>query len=183
MAFSTAPGILIAVPQLVDPNFLRSVVVMIEHNEDGALGLVVNHPTDQPCASIVEALGLPWHGGETDLLLRGGPVEPQSLWMLHNDSWSFDETMRVFSGVAVSRSRDALTRMSEAGEQRLLLTVGYAGWGAGQLEHEISAGAWITSNPTEALVFDAPRDRVWEQALWSMGINPAHLVEGGGTVQ
>lgn len=183
MSFSTAPGVLIAVPQLVDPNFLRSVVVMIEHTPEGALGLVINHPTDQTCAAVTESLDLEWPGDPETRLLRGGPVEPQSLWMLHHDGWSFSETMRVAAGIAVSRSREALNRMCEAEEERLVLCVGYAGWGAGQLDSEIGAGAWLTTETSESLVFEWSRSTVWERALRGMGIDPAHLVEGGGTLQ
>jgi len=181
--FTTAPGILIAVPQLLDTNFLRSVVVMIEHNERGALGLVINHATDHECAGVTEGMGLEWPGDEEARLLRGGPVEQHSLWMLHDDGWCFEETMRVAPGVGVSRSREALRRMCEGNEARLVLLVGYAGWGSGQLEQEISAGAWITGETTADVLFRWPREEVWERALRRLGIDPAHLVEGAGSVQ
>ncbi len=181
--FSTAPGILIAVPQLEDPNFHRSVVVMVEHNRDGALGLVLNHALPHDCAVVTSNFGLSWPGPADAKLGKGGPVEPQSLWMLHGDGWCFDETMRVSDGVAVSRSREALTRMCEGEEAQLRLLVGYAGWGPGQLESEISVGSWITGPVTPELVFRWPPDEVWSRALWALGIDPAHLVEGAGTVQ
>jgi putative transcriptional regulator len=181
--FSTAPGALIAVPQLQDPNFHRSVVVMIQHDADGALGLVVNHPTHHGCRDVAAGFGLPWPGGDNGRLRRGGPVEPQSLWMLHDDGWGFDETMRVADGVSVSRSREALTRMCQGGEDHLRLLVGYAGWGPGQLEREIAAGSWIVAETTAALVFAWPADEVWSRALSQLGIDPAHLVESAGMVQ
>lgn len=181
--FSAAPGVLIAVPQLQDPNFLRAVIVMIEHTPEGALGLILNQPTPHACGEVARELGVPWPGPPDRRLRRGGPVEPQSLWMLHDDGWCFGETMRVAPGVAVSRSREALTRMCEGDESRLLLLVGYAGWGPGQLEREIAAGAWITSETSAEMVFEWPVDEVWSRALRWMGIDPAHLVEGGGSVQ
>ncbi|MCA9541736.1 MAG: YqgE/AlgH family protein, partial [Myxococcales bacterium] len=159
--FTTAPGVLIAVPQLLDPNFLRSVVVMIDHDERGALGLVVNQPLPHQCAAVAAGFGLAWGGDEDAPLLRGGPVEPQSLWMLHDDGWWFDETMRVADGVGVSRSREALTRMCEGGEAKLRLLIGYAGWGPGQLEGEIAAGSWIVAKVSPALVFEWPADEIW----------------------
>jgi putative transcriptional regulator len=183
MKFSTAPGILIAVPQLDDPNFHRSVVLMVEHNEKGALGLIVNLEVDHPSAAVADELGLTWPGRPNDRLRRGGPVEPQSLWMLHDDGWAFSETMRVVPGVSVSRSREALTRMCEAREQRLVFLVGYAGWGAGQLEREIAQGAWLSSRASAELVFEWPPDEVWTRALAAMGIDPAHLVEAAGEIQ
>lgn len=181
--FSTAPGTLIAVPQLEDPNFLRSVVVMVQHGREGALGLVINHELSHDCADVAKGFGLAWPGREGARLAKGGPVEPQSLWMLHADGWCFDETMRVAEGIAVSRSREALTRMCEAEEPHLRMLVGYAGWGAGQLEAEISAGAWIVGPTTLELIFEWPPEEVWSRALEQLGIDPAHLVEGASTVQ
>ncbi len=181
--FSTAPGVLIAVPQLADPNFHRSVVMMIQHDRDGALGLIVNQPTHHGCVDVTTGFGLPWGGDGDARLRRGGPVEPQSLWMLHPDGWGFDETMRVADGLSVSRSREALTRMCEAGEAELCLLVGYAGWGPGQLEREIAAGSWITGPSVADMVFEWAPDEVWLRALSNLGIDPAHLVEGAGMVQ
>lgn len=179
-SFSTAPGVLIAVPQLQDPNFHRSVVVMVEHDAKGALGLVINHETPHNCDRVTDELEMDWAGPPERKLLRGGPVEPQSLWILHDDGWCFEETMRVANGVAVSRSREALARMLDAAEDKMQLLVGYAGWGAGQLEQEIADGAWITTEVGGNLIFQWPRDEVWARALRQMGIDPAHLVEGGG---
>ena len=181
--FSTAPGILIAVPSLQDPNFHRSVVVMIEHDAQGALGLVVNAPTPHGCADVAEGFELRWPGSPDALLMRGGPVEPQSLWMLHDDGWCFDETMRVADGIGVSRSREALTRMCEGEEATLRMLVGYSGWGPGQLEREIAEGAWITGPISADLVFRWPAEETWERALRGLGIDPAHLVEGARTLQ
>ncbi len=177
MKFTTAPGILIAMPSLHDPNFVRSVVVMIDHTPEGAVGLVVNQPMPHTCADITRELGVAWSGPADAHLRRGGPVEPQSLWMLHDDGWGFDETTRVASGIAVSRSREALERMCGGEERHLLLFVGCASWGPGQLDAEIATGAWITSDVAAPMVFDWPPHEIWERALRRMGIDPAHLVE------
>lgn len=182
MSFSASPGVLIAVPQLLDPNFHRSVVLMIEHDAEGALGLVINHATAHRCAEVVGNFELPWWGDAEATLRRGGPVEPHSLWMLHPDAWRFDESTAVVEGVAVSRSRDALTRLCKDGAERVHLVVGYAGWGPGQLEEEIAQGSWITAPATAAMVFDWPIDGVWRLALASVGIDPAHLVGASGSV-
>ena len=183
MSFSTAPGILIAVPQLADPNFHRSVVLMVEHNERGALGLALTAELDHPAMRVTEELGLSWPGAPEARLRKGGPVEPQSLWMLHDDGWGFSETTKVIAGVSVSRSREALTRMCAAREQRLLLLVGYAGWGAGQLEKEIAQGAWLTSPARPEMLFAWPADGVWERSLRAMGVDPARLFEASGEIQ
>ena len=181
--FSTAPGLLIAVPQLRDPNFERAVVLMVEHSAQGALGLVLTQTIEHPCAAVTEGFGLEWPGGAGAQLLKGGPVEPQSLWMLHPDGWCFDETMRVADGIAVSRSREALERMCNAGEANLRMLVGYAGWGPGQLEQEISTGAWIVGPVSVQAVFEWTSEAVWLRVLHGMGIDPAFLVEGAGTLQ
>ncbi|MFZ4735366.1 MAG: YqgE/AlgH family protein [Bradymonadia bacterium] len=183
MRFSTAPGVLVAMPQLADPNFTRSVVVMIEHDPRGALGVVVNQTVDHGCAEVCAELGLEWPGAPTANLLRGGPVEPQGLWMLHDDGWGFAETMRVTPGVAVSRSREALERMCAAREAKLSLLVGYAGWGGGQLEQEILQGSWLVTSCSAELVFEWPREEVWQRALHAMGVDPAHLVCSQGGLQ
>lgn len=181
--FSTAPGVLVAMPQLDDPNFERSVVVMIEHDAEGALGLVLNSELSHACIDVAEGFDLEWPGDPDAQLRRGGPVEPQSLWMLHDDGWCFGETMRVADGVSVSRSREALTRMCEGGERHLRLFVGYAGWGAGQLESEIAAGSWLVADISPEMVFEWDAEVIWHRVLAQMGIDPAHLVTGGGTVQ
>lgn len=170
-------------PQLLDPNFVRGVVLMIEHNEEGALGLVLNHPTEYFCSAVAESFDLDWPAGESLTLRRGGPVEPQSLWMIHDDAWSFEETMRIAPGIAVSRSREALTRLCEADEERVRLIVGYAGWGPGQLEEEIAQGAWLTGSISAEVVFDHEMENVWESVVKSIGVNPAHLVQAATTLQ
>lgn len=182
MSFSASPGVLIAVPQLLDPNFHRSVVLMLEHDADGALGLVINHDTSHLCAEVVSNFDLPWNAAADATLCRGGPVEPHSLWMLHADDWVFGESTLVVEGVAVSRSREALTRLCEGGTPRMRMLIGYAGWGAGQLEQEFAQGSWITAPATAEMVFDWPLDSIWRRALGSVGVDPAHLVGGGGGV-
>lgn len=181
--FSSAPGVLISMPDLLDPNFHRSVVVMIQHDAEGALGLVINHPLEHTCADVVAGFGLPWTADPDVTLGRGGPVEQQSLWMLHDDGWGFDETMKVCPGVSVSRSKEALTRMCRGGERRLRLFVGYSGWGPGQLEGEIQSGSWLTAEAGPGQIFDWPPDEVWARSVRSLGIDPAHLVGAGHTVQ
>ena len=170
-------------PQLLEQTFHRSVVIMLEHNEDGALGLVINHETDHFCSEVADSFQLAWPTGDHLHLRRGGPVESQSLWMLHDDGWFFEETTLVAPGIAASRSREALTRMFEADERRLRLLVGYAGWGPGQLEEEIASGSWLTSDAHSDMLFEWAAEDVWERSLRAMGVDPAFLVDGGAGVQ
>ncbi len=156
---------------------------MLEHNEDGALGLVINHETEHHCSEVADSFQLSWPKGELLPLRRGGPVEVQSLWMLHDDAWFFDESTLVAPGIAASRSREALTRMFGADETRLRLFVGYAGWGSGQLEEEIASGSWLTTAAVPEMLFDWPAEEVWERTLGMLGIDPAFLVDGSALVQ
>ncbi|MGC6416898.1 MAG: YqgE/AlgH family protein [Bradymonadia bacterium] len=178
-----APGLLIAMPQLLDPNFHRSVILMLEHGDEGALGLVINHETEHRCRDVAESFGLDWTPGDEIFLRRGGPVEKQSLWMVHADRWRFDETLMVGAGMAVSRSKKALEEMFLADESKLRLIIGYAGWGAGQLESELAEGSWIYTDISPEMIFEWSADSMWERALRTAGIDPAHLVSGGGIVQ
>ncbi|MBU1432508.1 YqgE/AlgH family protein [Myxococcota bacterium] len=176
-----APGVLIAMPQLRDPFFERSVVLMLEHSEEGALGLVINRPTDQPCQRVAQAFEVPWTGDIDARLLRGGPVEPQALWLLHEGGWSFDDTHRVIDGIGVSRSREAMARILEA-EGALTLLIGCAGWGPGQLEEEIARGAWLIGEAKPEML-RWPLEARWSRALKLIGVDPARLVGGGATRQ
>ncbi|MEZ4466002.1 MAG: YqgE/AlgH family protein [bacterium] len=172
-----------AVPQLGDPNFRRSVVVMLEHDEEGSLGLVINQPLPHACAEVAASFGQSWGGAPEARLRRGGPVEPQSLWILHDDRHQFDETSPVAPGIAISRSRDALTGLCEAGEARVRLVVGYAGWGPGQLEGEMASGSWIQAPVSAALVFEWPPEAIWDRALAALGIDPLHLASASHVLQ
>lgn len=183
--FSTAPGTLISVPQLQDPHFARSVVAMLVHNAEGAIGLVINHPVPLRCGEVAAQFELPWPGDPMTPLLRGGPVDPEGLWMLHDDTFCFDDSLAVTDFLVTSRSRHALetlcrTSVEDLGGDRLRLGVGCAGWGPGQLEQELAEGSWVTGELSPELVYEWPREEVWERALRQLGIDPARLVTGGG---
>ena len=181
--FSVAPGVLVAMPELDDPNFHRSVVVMIEHDEQGALGLVLTNLTQLKAADVADGFGLPWAAPPELRLRNGGPVEPNCLWILHDDGWFFSESMRLSQGVAASRSKEALTRICEGSEAKIRLFVGYAGWGSGQLEAEIASGSWLVAPFLPEMVFEWSPDELWLKTLSTIGIDPAFLVGGGPLVQ
>jgi putative transcriptional regulator len=175
-------SVLIAMPQLVDPNFHRSVVLIIEHDQQGTLGLVINHPTEHRCADVAANLQIDWQADPHLTLHRGGPVEPESFWMLHTDAVQAEDTVSVLPGVALSRSRDALAALGTQQEVPMRMIIGYAGWGPGQLEAEIAEGAWLVTAASAEMVFDWAPDLVWRGALSAVGIDPAYLVPGGGSV-
>jgi len=182
---SFAPMILLAMPQLRDPNFKRSVVLVCEHGSDGALGFVVNRPTDVRAAEAVALPEPPLRGDSGLCLWSGGPVEPQRGFLLLGTDPGVEDSEQITDGFHLTASLDVLRRILESdpgqlAQQRCRLLLGYAGWGPGQLDAEIAASAWLTVPPDAALVFETPPDSMWETAIRSLGIDPMSLHEGSG---
>jgi putative transcriptional regulator len=183
MATDLAPGFLVAAPSLLDPNFRHSVVLLIDHRPDGSLGFIVNRPSDVTFEGVVQELGLsPKDRSPPQVpVLVGGPVAPHTGWIVFDPtttSVSLDSTIEVSSRLRVSASREILRELAHGQHQasRHLLVLGYAGWGAGQLDNEIKQGAWIPVDLDEAVVFETPYPRRWNAALEALGIDPLHIV-------
>jgi len=174
-----APGFLIAVPQLLDPNFYHSVVFLIEHTSDGAMGLTINHPTGQSIQDLYVQLGRQWPGTDDPILMRGGPVQPEHAWILHGPECQSGAKHRITGNIYLNTSLDALDELAEAGRPFQFL-IGYAGWGPGQLDREIQEGAWILSETDSTLIFETPAESVWDTSLRNMGIDPSMLIMGTG---
>lgn len=179
---SLAPTLLIAMPQMLDPNFARTVVLLCRQEGDGALGLVVNRPTDTPLSSIVVLESPPEHDSKMSVWI-GGPVEPERGWLLLGFDAGAPDALAVGEGLYLSASVDVLRALMESGEAtekygRFLL--GYAGWAGGQLESELAQSAWLTAEVSRELIFETPADRMWEAAIRSLGIDPLALQAGGG---
>lgn len=175
---SLAPAFLLSMPQLTDPNFNRTVVLLCKHNDEGAFGLVVNRPL-VTSGRIVVNLEPPV---ETDRELEvwvGGPVEPQSSWMLVGDDLEDSPGlggMEIVEGLRLSTSRERLRRLLEPNPPpRTRLIVGYAGWGAGQLEAELEESAWLLSDVSRELIFGTPPELMWETAIRRLGVDPSAL--------
>lgn len=182
MPTALAPAFLVALDVLVDPNFRRSVVLMIEHDpEQGALGLVVNRATDVSLAQLCENLELHWKGPADVRVDWGGPVGQDQGWVLMDDhaAEGVDAT-QLIPGLHWARSQAALRRVAENPSLTARVLLGYAGWGPGQLESEIAAGAWLVVPVSERIVFSVPAGERWEQAIRSLGIEPAMLVPSQG---
>jgi putative transcriptional regulator len=163
-------GILIASPQMRDPNFERTVVLLCQHDGEGAIGLVINRDGPIPVGAVLQRLNmLSGRGGDTPTWW-GGPVGPGTgfvLWRGHEDveeGWSL-------GGVMVSPSAERLRQLVEA-RDRFHLCLGYAGWGPGQLDTEISSGSWIYTEVDPALVFEVPQPERYREALASLGLTP-----------
>jgi putative transcriptional regulator len=180
MVSEIAPGFLVAAPSLRDPNFVRTVVLLVEHDGDGSLGFVVNRPLeDVTLGSVLEELQLPVPTRHADAqVLYGGPVAPQTGWLVYERDAATEEPegIRVSERVGVSASRDLLERIARGeGPERHFLALGYAGWGAGQLDEELRAGVWIPADLDASILFDTSLDDRWARALRSLGVDPARI--------
>jgi putative transcriptional regulator len=175
-----APGFLIAMPQLGDPNFHRSVVLMIEHGDGGAMGLVVNRASNLTLKDLARGQQLKVARMiETQSVMVGGPVEPQRGFILH-DSEVVVEKHEVLPGLYLSVTLDALEPLLSEGTARLRFCLGYSGWAPKQLEKEISAGAWLFTEAAGDSVLDWNPETMWDGTLRGMGVDPAMLLPGGG---
>ena len=178
-----APGLLLAMPQLADPNFSRSVVLMIEHSSQGSFGLVINHPSPIKASELLDSLEMSWGGDESAVVWAGGPVSPSTGWVLHEPDTLAQPgqgTIAITSTISLSTSPERLRVLANQPPRNIRLLLGYSGWGPGQLEAEMARGAWLHVSADPNLVFETPADDIWERALQSLGINPASLFAGGG---
>lgn len=179
---SLAPTLLLAMPQMLDPNFARTVVLLCRQEDDGALGLVVNRPTDTLVSSIVE-LDTPVPEDGKMSVWVGGPVEPHRGWLLLGFDPGSPDALTIGEGLYLSASADVLRALMEAEDDsgkygRFLL--GYAGWAGGQLESELAQSAWLTADVSREMIFGTPPEQMWEAAIRSLGIDPFALQMGGG---
>jgi putative transcriptional regulator len=167
------PGtLLIASGQISDPRFHHAVVLLLRHDKDGALGIVINHPlAEETIAKLLESTGDDGVGVEGSIrVFLGGPVQPGLGFLLHSADYRRAETMDVDGKVAMTGSKDALRDIGQhKGPQKYLFALGYTGWGPGQLEAEIARGDWFAMAEEPALVFDDDRDAVWDKALARRG--------------
>lgn len=165
---------LIAMPNLDDPNFNESVTYVCQHDEQGAVGIVVNRPGHFTFADICSRLGISCEANDLadSLVLSGGPVEPERGFVLHSSSDEFESTISVGSDVSLTASRDVLEAIADGkGPEQALLALGYAGWGAGQLEAEIGANSWLSVEASQDVLFDTPYSDRWTAAAGLIGID------------
>lgn len=174
---------LIAMPGMVDPNFSRSLTYICEHNDKGALGLVVNRPSQMTVSALFKSLDL-WLSarrlGRT-LVLNGGPVQTNRGFVLHQPVGDWKSSLTVAEGVALTTSMDILEAVGKGeGPTSLLLTMGYSGWSAGQLEREILQNAWLTVEASSDILFSTPADQRLSAAMSLLGVDYARLSETAG---
>ncbi|HEX6161928.1 MAG TPA: YqgE/AlgH family protein [Vicinamibacterales bacterium] len=177
---SLAPVLLVSMPQMIDPNFSKTVVLLAEYGAHGAFGLVVNRRMDEPAMSIVTADDpLDIHPGVH--LFTGGPVEPTRAWILTAKQELDPEALEVTAGVYLSASPSIVRKTLEsAPDPGVRMVVGYAGWGSGQLDVELAQGAWLMAPVQPDLIFETAFDAMWETAIRRMGAEPSMLHGSSG---
>lgn len=171
------PLFLIAMPPVNDPYFHRSVVLLLERTDDGAVGLIINRPTELSVAVVLEGLEIPWHGHLAAATWFGGPVQPNLGTVLCAglaEEIDPETVVELAAGVHFSQDAGFLKRIASAPPPRFRLLLGYAGWESGQLEEELGRNDWLIAPfDPELLFFDS--DQIWGKALQSIGVRPESL--------
>ncbi len=179
-----APVFLLAMPQVLDPFFHRSVVLLVHHDDlEGSFGFIVNRPTAIRVTEILKGMEVGWSGKNNALAYFGGPVQPQTgtvLFQPEPDAKSegevvADSSSEVVPGLSITQHVGDLEQLALTPPDRFRLFLGYAGWGAGQLVEEILRNDWLTAPVLSDLVFSGEPDEVWAAAVRSVGVDPATL--------
>jgi len=174
---------LIAMPAMADPNFAHTVTYLCDHGAEGALGIVVNRPLALTLGEVLAQLDLEARDPATAAqpVYFGGPVLPERGFVLHDPVQRYDSTLCVNDRICVTTSRDILVAIAAGrGPRRVLIALGYAGWGAGQLESELGDNAWLSAPGDADLIFELAPERRWDAAARSIGVDPARLSGAAG---
>ena len=168
---SYAASLLVAAPDMVDPYFGRTAVLIVEHNADGAFGLIVNKPLDITLEKVAYALDLVWTGPQpAPAAFLGGPVMPESVWLLADRVTKRTEAHEVAPGLVLTPDPMAIRDALRKPRSSTRIFLGYAGWGAGQLDHEMAQGGWLPVTARKELIFDTSPQEAWERALRELGV-------------
>jgi len=179
MSENLTKQLLIAMPSLQDANFSRSVTVVCEHNDNGAMGIIINQPTTMCVDELINQLEM---GDKENLVSNhspvyaGGPVHIDRGFILHDSDRQWDSTHIIDNDLMLTTSEDILVDIATGnGPENSIVALGYAGWGAGQLEQELAENAWLTVPYEAKIVFDTPVDERWQTAANKLGID-LHLI-------
>jgi putative transcriptional regulator len=175
--------LLIAMPNMRDPRFTRTVIFVCAHNADGAMGLVVNRLVGSVTfPDLLDQLGIDTEAVTEEIRVHfGGPVESGRGFVLHSGEYHHASTLQIAEQMALTATVDILQDIAkDAGPRRSLLALGYAGWGPGQLDAEIQSNGWLNVSADEELVFDEDLDGKWERAINKLGVDPALLSGDAG---
>jgi putative transcriptional regulator len=180
MSETFRPTLLLSMPQLQDPNFARTVVLLCDYVPEGAFGLVLNRPTEMPASTMVR-LDPPVDSGNNLPLHVGGPVEPERGWILLSDQPDEAEYRTIRDGLYLSTSPVLLRKVLQSSPPpRARILAGYAGWGPGQLDQELAQSAWLMGDVDLDLVFDVDPSVMWEMAIRRLGADPSALQTSHG---
>ena len=174
---------LIAMPAMVDPNFAQTLTYVCEHNPDGALGIVVNKPTDMTLQALFEQIDIPLgeHGPREARVHFGGPVQVDRGFVLHRPLGNWQSTLAISDDLGLTTSKDVLEAVGRGeGPTDVLVSLGYAGWSAGQLEQELAQNAWLTVAADADVLFDTPADAKLPAAMRLLGIDFSRLSDDVG---
>lgn len=170
---SLANHFLIAMPALADPNFSHTVTYICEHNEEGAMGIIINRPLHIHLREVLEQMQVE-ASPKTDLdtpIYLGGPVQSERGFVLHSPVGSWASSLGITEQVAITTSRDIISAIAHSeGPTRYLLALGYAGWGGGQLEREMAENAWLSGPADLDILFDMPEEARWSAAAALLGV-------------
>lgn len=169
---------LIAMPTLVDPNFEATVTYMCAHSEEGAMGIVINRPLEIELGEVLEQMELAPHDPAivSRPVYQGGPVHQDRGFVIHRPANEWNSTITISTDVGISTSRDILEAISTGdGPDDALVALGYAGWGAGQIEHEMSQNAWLSGPADLEIIFQTPVNKRWQRAADIIGIDLASI--------
>jgi len=170
--------LLIAMPTLNDSYFNRSVIYVCEHNEDGAMGLIINLPIEMTLNELLAHIEADVDSNPVmnQKVLTGGPVSTQRGFVLHSPQKGWKSSLALSSDVMITTSKDILMALgTDQAPEKFLVTLGYAGWDAGQLEEEIQANSWLTTLADKDILFNTPIEQRWKKATEMLGIDVAHL--------
>lgn len=167
---------LLAMPGQVAGDFAASVTLIADHNADGAMGLVINKPSDLALVDMLSQLDIEAHVDRDMPVYWGGPVQTERGFVLHADEGEWESSLHLDGGLAITTSRDILEAIGNGfGPSAYLITLGYAGWGKGQLENEILANSWLTTPAESRIIFQSPSARRWADAAGLLGLQPHQL--------
>lgn len=169
--------VLIAMPSMLDPVFSRTVTLICEHNEKGAMGIVINRATPYSAKDLLEQAENASNHFADATLHAGGPVQAERGFILHSNEGDWQQSLIVSEQLALTSSSDILVALAEnQGPQQYFIALGYAGWGAGQLEQELAENAWLHGSANADMLFDVPVEQRWTAAAQQLGID-IHLLD------
>jgi len=178
-----ANQLLIALPALADPNFSRTVALICQHDAQGAMGVVVNRPSEYTLGQVFSQMGIESADQAlcAQVVLHGGPVHPERGFVLHDGEREWDSTLAVAQGLYLTTSRDILEAMAAGdGPAHAVVALGCAGWGEGQLEHELGENTWLTAPSDTELLFELPLERRWQTAAGRIGVDLFRMTDYSG---